>query len=464
LIFVMKIFPVLAAFSSLLWAHDAALAPALLPPDPRYKANVLLVVAHPDDDTTIGAYLARLADEHKRVAVIFCTSGNGGGDMVGNEAGRSLGQIRILEARRALASLGIENVWFLGGDDTPGQDALWSLDRWGHGRLLDEMVRLVRLTRPEVILTWLPESVAGENHADHHAAGVLATEAFDLAGDRTKFTEQVSPARDRTGMMNYTEGLLAWQPQKIYYFTDAFDNFIPYWHDPKDLSPFRRNFLDGHGPSYPATDNYTKLAAQQLSFYQTQDAKLAEKAIEHNDYRDFKYPVRFLFGKSAVGGSVTGDIFENVRNEPISFQPVEGFRPDAATEVSIRLGDPWLFYQQFWQAHNLQNLAQLLPVPETSVKFGGVLHLPMVITNCTKSAQEITLLPALPAGWTDETRYTKFQLNAGESYPLQVQIRAPENGAREWQELSWKAEGVGGRSLETVKLRVYMGKGSALPQ
>ena len=44
-------------------------APVLLSPDDRYKADLLLIVAHPDDDVVIGGYLARVAlDEHKRVA------------------------------------------------------------------------------------------------------------------------------------------------------------------------------------------------------------------------------------------------------------------------------------------------------------------------------------------------------------------------------------------------------------
>jgi len=67
---------------------------------------------------------------------------------------------------------------------------LHSLETWGHGASLEQVVRLVRLTRPEVILTWLPVYVAGENHDDHQAAGVLATEAFDLSGDPVAFAEQ----------------------------------------------------------------------------------------------------------------------------------------------------------------------------------------------------------------------------------------------------------------------------------
>ena len=451
-------------------ANEIPKAPPDLPPDPRYKADVLLVVAHPDDDTTIGGYLARLVDQHKRVTVIYCSSGDGGGDELGNEAGRSLGQMRILESRKALESLGIENVWFLGGSDTPGQNVLWALDHWHHGRALDEVVRLVRLTRPEVILTWLPNADAGENHSDHQAAGVLATEAFDLAGDRTKFSEQVSPARNRTGMMNYTEGLQTWQPQKIYYFTDAFDNFIPYWHDPRDLSPYRKNFLDGQGPSYSTTaisplkhKSYARLAAEELSFYGTQDAKLGQSALREDNLKDFEFPVRLIFGKSVVGGSVTGDIFEGINPEGVPFAPVAGYRPSKGQGISVRTGDPWLFYAQFWKAHNLEHLADLLPIPEIGMGFGGTLHVPMLIDNETSHSAEITLTPVLPAGWIDKSPYGRFEVDRGESYPLLMQVTAPESGKRQWQELSWNAES-GGRKIGSITLRVYLGKGSALPQ
>ncbi len=451
-------------------AAEPALAPPSLPPDVRFKADVLLIVAHPDDDTTIGPYLARLTDMHKRVAVIYCTSGGGGGDEVGVEAGRSLGEIRIQEARRALASLGIENVWFLGNPDTAGQNALWSLDNWNHGRALDEIVRLVRLTRPNVGLTWLPDFVAGENHGDHQAAGILATEAFDLAGDPTVFSEQVSPARNPRGMMNLTEGLRTWQPQKIYYFTDAFDNFIPYWHDPKDLSPFRSNLLNGQGPTYSATDlassqrvSYAQIAAKQLSFYQTQDGKLGQKALNSHDYKDFEYPVRFIFGKSLVGGSVTGDIFEGVSDKPVPFARANGFRPETSSNLSISLGDPWQFYQRFWKAHDIDHLAKLLPIPEIGAPFKGTLHLAMTIRNGTSNPAQITLTPVLPTGWVDESLYGRFEVAPGEALPLQVIVATPDSGKRQWEELSWNAEAEG-RRIGTVTLRVYLGKGSVLPQ
>jgi hypothetical protein len=138
-------------------------APPNPPPDERFKADILVIVAHPDDETEVTGYLARaIFDEHKRVAAIFGTPGNGGGNAVSNAQAAALGDVRATEAREALAFFGVLHVWFLGGTDTPGQDVLRSLETWNHGNALWEAVRLVRLTRPEVILTWLPDYVAGE--------------------------------------------------------------------------------------------------------------------------------------------------------------------------------------------------------------------------------------------------------------------------------------------------------------
>src|ERR1700760_12993 len=57
-------------------------------PDQRFKADILLVVAHPDDEVMAGAYLARkIFDHHKRVAVVFQNPGDGGVNESGPEQG-----------------------------------------------------------------------------------------------------------------------------------------------------------------------------------------------------------------------------------------------------------------------------------------------------------------------------------------------------------------------------------------
>src|SRR6266436_8277600 len=138
------------------------------------------------------------------------------------EHGPALADIREQEARRACATLGITDVWFLDGKDTASQNVLNSLANWGHGANLEALVRIVRLTRPEVILSWLPGFFIGENHGDHQASGVLAVEAFDFAGDPSLFPSQL--AQPRKVNETLLEGLQPWQPQKIYFFSDASDD------------------------------------------------------------------------------------------------------------------------------------------------------------------------------------------------------------------------------------------------
>src|SRR5439155_297747 len=239
--------------------------PANPPPDERFKADILVIAPHPDDESTIAGYLAKaVLDEHRRVAVVLTTRGDAGQNLVGSEQARSLAEIREIETRQALASIGITNVFFLRAPDTFGEtfsDVLRSLETSNHGSSLGEAVRFIRLTRPEVMITMLPATVVGENNEDHQAAGVIATEAFDLAGDPTAFPEQVAAPEDRLWYANLMEGLRAWQPKKLYYYTDA--------------SHF--DFMKGKGPEYSMTAvspsqhvSYARIAAKELSFHRTQ--------------------------------------------------------------------------------------------------------------------------------------------------------------------------------------------------
>ena len=190
--------------------------------DERFKADVLVVVAHPDDEGAVTPYLARaIYDLHKRVAVVYGTHGGSGANNYGREHAGGLEDIREMEARESCARMGIKNVWFLDGKDTASQNVLNSLANWGHGANLEKLVELVRLTRPDVIITSLPGVFIGENHGDHQAAGVLATEAFDLAGNPVVFPSQLAGASAHREI--YLENLQTWQVKKIYYFPDAND-------------------------------------------------------------------------------------------------------------------------------------------------------------------------------------------------------------------------------------------------
>lgn len=316
-------------------------------------------------------------------------------------------------------------------------------------------MRLVRLTRPEVILTWLPAYVAGENHGDHQAAGVIATEAFDLAGDATAFPEQIAPPRDRQNISNLTEGLQPWQPKKLYFFSDA----------------SHTDFLEGKGPRYVTTENsasrgvpYYRLAADEMSFHLTQDdtGQMASQAIAKGDFKYFQQPVLLVFGKSVVTASVTGDIFEGITNTAAVFAPIPGYRPTQSTGLSLELGGPWSFYRKLWQAHGLDHLAGLLSTPEVAIEPGERLHLPLQIRNATGEAQMVTLSAAVPEGWSVVAGQAIFPLEAHDSYPVETIIRTPAQGDSSWTTVVWKAESAG-KTAGSVTVRVNLAKGS-LPQ
>ena len=449
-------FPVLAS--------DAQEPKALPLPDERYKADILLVVAHPDDEGAATPYLARALDEHKRIAVVFGTRGSSGANEAGAEQAAALGAIREIEARNALTTLGITNVWFLGGQDTASQNVLQSLANWDHGASLEQLVRLVRLTRPEVILTFLPGTFIGEDHGDHQASGLLATEAFDLAGDPTSFPEQLAGPTKR--LEPFLENLRPWQPKKMYYFPDA---------DREDI--FR-----GKGPEYSVKEistsskqPYWRMALDSFRAHQTQAKSFLDKIAQMDEAQIEKLAtsdggwtdaMHFVLGKSLVGGSVTGDVFDGITPGAIPFARPDVSPEPGRPELAVELGGPYSFYAEFRRAHGLTNLPYPEP-PEIALQAPGTLVIPLWIRNRTAKTLEITLSAVLPAGWTTQSGTGKFTVAAKQVAATRIEITLPalaENGAKkqEPQEVSVHAES-NGQSIGEIKLRVELRK-RALPQ
>src|SRR5581483_10246075 len=323
--------------------------------DDRLKADVLLIVAHPDDETGVTAYLAQLMDQGKGVAVVYLTRGEAGHNNMGRERAASLGAARGMGLRHALTFVGVQNVWFLGGRDTPSQDVLQSLANWHHGQALEDVVRMIRITRPYVILTWLPGIFIGEDHGDHQAAGVIATEAFDLAGDPSAFPAQM--AQPRKVNETLLEGLQPWQPQKIYYFSDASDD----------------KQFKGKGPSYPVTAispkrnlPYWRIAMDAFRFHRTQYNSYIEKLDKMSDEQLAKMasadqdgwasPFQFIFGKSVVPTSATADVLDGINVASIAYVRPKASAPVEHPGLTLTIGGPWSFYQDFYRDHGLEQL------------------------------------------------------------------------------------------------------------
>jgi LmbE family N-acetylglucosaminyl deacetylase len=438
-------------------------------PDERMKADILVIVAHPDDEAAATPYLARaIYDLHKRVAVVFATRGGSGGNDYSREHGPALANIREIEAREACGKLGISNVWFLDGKDTASQNVLNSLANWGHGSNLEKLVGLFRLTQPEVVITWLPSVFIGENHGDHQAAGVLATEAFDLSGNPVAFPAQVAGASKR--LEPYLENLTPWQAQKIYYFSDANDSrqFVgkgPTYSvkeiSPSQKKPYWRMALDAakpHVTQFPTDiERISKLSDEQL-----------EKMMSDPNTAWWTEPMTLIFGKATVPTTPTADVFANVQAGAVApsvpaakEQSAQLFQKD-----SISLGGPWGYYAAFRVQHGLLDIP-VAPEPEIAVKSHSSVYVPIVVHHADATPLTISLRVEAPSGWKVTAGQGNFSLPAEPSTAMQVEVETPLMSPEELksakpQEITVRAE-KNGASLGEVKLRVQL-QGSALPQ
>lgn len=167
--------------------------------------DLMFVGAHPDDDTGVSATFARYAlDGGSKATVITLTGGEGGGNATGRETGRALGLIREEEERRSLQMLGIDSPHFLGLLDFYFTLSAEEAERkWGGQAFVCDVVRLVRLRRPEVIVTMWP---GAGTHGQHQMAARAATLAYNSAGD-----PKVCP-------QHAAEGLAPFTPLKLYYY------------------------------------------------------------------------------------------------------------------------------------------------------------------------------------------------------------------------------------------------------
>lgn len=168
--------------------------------------DVLFIGAHPDDEAgSLSTFGQWLEYEGVRTGVITVTRGEGGGNAAGTEEGAALGLIRETEERKAVGKAGITRIYNLDKlDFYYTVSAPLTEQMWGHDSTLENIVRIVRMARPEIIVTMNPSPTPG-NHGNHQYAARLAVEAFYAAADPDRFPEQISE-----------EGLSPWRVGKIF--------------------------------------------------------------------------------------------------------------------------------------------------------------------------------------------------------------------------------------------------------
>ncbi|HEY3835150.1 MAG TPA: PIG-L family deacetylase [Bryobacteraceae bacterium] len=167
------------------------------------RASILMVTAHPDDeDGGMLAYETRGVGA--RGTLLTLNRGEGGQNEMSSDMYDREGLVRTQELMQADRYYGVDQYWTRAIDYGFSKTREEALAKWDHERVLADVVRVIRMTRP-LVITSVFVGAATDGHGNHQVAGEVAQEAYLAAGDPNRFPEQI---RD--------EGLQPWKPMKVY--------------------------------------------------------------------------------------------------------------------------------------------------------------------------------------------------------------------------------------------------------
>ncbi|HXQ26453.1 MAG TPA: PIG-L family deacetylase [Candidatus Acidoferrales bacterium] len=162
----------------------------------RVATRILFITAHPDDETaSLLAYLSRGLGAD--VGLLTITRGQGGQNAIGPEQDAPLGVIRTTELLAADEHYGVHQFFTRAVDTGFSKSPERTMKIWGDRIPLEDMVRVIRTYRPQVVINGWGGVRFG--HGQHQASGIYTPQAVVAAADPTKFPEQIA------------EGLPAWK-------------------------------------------------------------------------------------------------------------------------------------------------------------------------------------------------------------------------------------------------------------
>lgn len=242
--------------------------------------NVLYLAAHPDDENT--RFISYCANEKMfNTGYLSLTRGSGGQNLIGTEIRDELGIIRTQELLSARKIDGGEQFFSRANDFGYSKNPKETLEIWDHQKILDDVVWVIRKFRPDIIVCRFPTNGKG-GHGHHTSSALLASEAFELSADSSKFKEH----------LKYVN---TWKPKRVVINTGR------WWNDNiSDDNPAVVS-LDIGGYNKLLGTSYNELAALSRSMHKSQGFGSTGKRGEYLEY--FEY---------LKGDSAKNNLFEGV--------------------------------------------------------------------------------------------------------------------------------------------------------
>ncbi len=174
-------------------------------------ARLMHTDAHPDDEDG-GMLTVESRGRGTHTLLMTLNRGEGGQNKVGSSLLDSLGVLRTLELLAAGRYYGVDQRFSRVADFGFSKNPEETLQKWqGHDVALGDMVRVIRSFHPDVLVARFT-GTSRDGHGNHQASAILTKEAFRAAADPNRFPEQIR------------EGLLPWQPKKLYMGRLCWDN------------------------------------------------------------------------------------------------------------------------------------------------------------------------------------------------------------------------------------------------
>lgn len=384
--------------------------------------SVLYIAAHPDDENTrLISYLVN--EKHYRTAYLSLTRGDGGQNLIGDEQGVALGQIRsheLLQARRKDgATQYFTRAYDFGYSKSPEE----TLRLWNEELVLEDMVRVIREFQPDVLICRFPTTGEG-GHGHHTASAMLAEKAMEAAADPTRFPGQL-------------QTLTTWKAERLLWNTFNFGNRNTTAPDQLQLEVGGYNALLGK--------SYGEIAAESRSCHSSQAFGTARNRGNITE-----------FFKTLKGSKANKDLLEGIDLTWNRFDPTGEIQaaitrlqnyPDVwISNPAIRLPELLTLYNllhksphipEIWKKHALQKLQHLIlgfhgwyaecTTPQAYVSPGDSLHLSFTAVQRVQNPM-IALKQISLNGYTE--KIDSF-MPAAKLFSRKISLIVPEGAAEQ---------------------------------
>ena len=156
----------------------------------NFLGSVLYIAAHPDDEnTSLISYLANELKAH--TSYLSLTRGDGGQNLIGTELNDLLGVIRTNELLQARLIDGGNQYFTSAIDFGFSKNSNETLEIWPKKEILEEVVRLIREIKPDIVINRFDHRRDGQTHGHHTASAILSKEAYKISGNPNFYSSQL---------------------------------------------------------------------------------------------------------------------------------------------------------------------------------------------------------------------------------------------------------------------------------